>query len=136
MVNVRKYLGFLVCHNPGLKNWRNPESPRDLLPTAIFRGPILSMVTVGADMVDPTTPLRHRPRCCLAEPFATPTSFGKGAQSFFHKPHRLTTPIAMEQTPKLSNQQKHRMCCPLRKRNGVSGFYHFKPPKKKLEDFC
>lgn len=26
------------------------------------------------------------PRCRLAEPFATPTSFGKGAQTFFYKP--------------------------------------------------
>ena len=36
-----------------LKNWRNPKNHQGFLHLAIFRYLILSMVTVGADMVDP-----------------------------------------------------------------------------------
>ena len=38
-----------------LKNWRNPEAPRDNTWQSL--GLILSMVTVGAEMVDPAIPL-------------------------------------------------------------------------------
>ncbi len=52
------WLSFGVCHNhkrnnPKKLGW-NPESPRVPQHLAIFRVGNLSMVTVGAEMVDPT----------------------------------------------------------------------------------
>ena len=55
--------------------------------------------------------------------------------------HKLwkRSPILFPQTSPVDNPQtqptKTRYVCPLRKRNGVSGFTILNPPKKKLEDF-